>query len=125
MSNSLYHCRFGQIPLLQAAETEHREMVALLLAKGAAVDRADGKGWTALHWAADKGDCEVAAVLLENGATMEVRNKDRKTPMGLASLKGHLRMVNLLLSSWQVSGSKNVGRGGSGGFRLSRCCVIS
>ncbi|NIP80977.1 MAG: hypothetical protein GWM90_17875, partial [Gemmatimonadetes bacterium] len=44
------------------------EAVRALLAEGADVNAAQGDGMTALHWAAERGDPDLAVLLIEASA---------------------------------------------------------
>jgi uncharacterized protein len=48
------------------------------------VNRRDDGGKTPLHWAAYKGDAEMTQLLLGWGAKVNVRDKEGKTPLGIA-----------------------------------------
>ena len=58
----------GRTPLHMAAIRGHREMVEVLLSKGALVNAVDGDGWTPLRWATASGAREVSELLRECGA---------------------------------------------------------
>ena len=46
----------------------HVPVVQFILDHGINVDTADYRGWTSLHWAAEKGHVEVMKILLARGA---------------------------------------------------------
>lgn len=86
-----------------------REAVTFLLAHGAAVELGDRSGWTALHWAALSGDCDIAAELLDHGAEpgrgTGPGGGSGTTPLHLAAGKRDTAMVALLVkrgASWEV-----------------------
>jgi len=58
----------------------------------------DEHGATALHWAAVKGQKEIAEMLLAKGAKLGLRNRYGDTPMYLAVAFRHKDIVELLLS---------------------------
>ncbi|RPI58093.1 MAG: ankyrin repeat domain-containing protein, partial [Lysobacterales bacterium] len=58
-----------------------------LLAAGAAVDALDGRGRTALHYAASVGYTDVAKRLVEHGASLLVTDADGVTPLDAANGK--------------------------------------
>ncbi|HEY1493910.1 MAG TPA: ankyrin repeat domain-containing protein, partial [Candidatus Solibacter sp.] len=60
------------------------EIVRLLLEGGAAVNRQDREGDTALHKAMRSGHTDAIPVLLEFGADPEIRNSDGMRPIDLA-----------------------------------------
>jgi len=71
--------------LTWAAWTGQAAMVALLLDRGADIDRKGMTGRTALGWAANGSRREVVELLLDRGANIEIRDNDGKTPAELAS----------------------------------------
>jgi ankyrin repeat protein len=61
--------RFGMTALLAAVLTEKADLVRVVIGGGAAMDRINRHGHTALTFACEKGvDVEVVAALLEHGA---------------------------------------------------------
>ena len=59
---------WGQTPLHKAARKGHKDIVELLIAKGANVNAADKYGETPLFWAARNGHKDVAELLRKHGA---------------------------------------------------------
>ncbi|GJC80956.1 putative ankyrin repeat protein MM_0045 [Colletotrichum liriopes] len=57
------------------------------------------KARTALHYAAEKGFPEAAAILIERNTPMDLFDRDRKTPLHLAAEKGRHDCVQLLLKA--------------------------
>src|SRR6188472_2475555 len=57
-------------PIANAAMNADREAVRTLLKKGLDVNEAQGDGTTALHWAAIKGDADMAQMLIYAGANV-------------------------------------------------------
>jgi hypothetical protein len=53
-----------------AAQNGHEQVALVLLTAGAAVDKTEGQGWTALIFAAQSGHEQFALVLLEAGAAL-------------------------------------------------------
>ena len=85
-------------PLADAAMEGDREAVRHLLQSGADVDAAQGDGMTALHWAAQRGDLELARLLMEAGARGSVTTRlGAYTPLHLAARVGAGPLVELLL----------------------------
>ena len=52
----------------RAAANGHKDVVKLLLDRGAEVNAKDGVGWSALHLAAREGHKDVVLLLLDRGA---------------------------------------------------------
>ena len=65
-------------------EKKQREMVELLISHGAEVNMKQGKGFTPLHYAAQKTKTSTAKVLLQNKADPNCRTEERDTPLILA-----------------------------------------
>ena len=57
-------------PVADAAMRGDRDGVRTLLKQGADVGASQGDGMTALHWAADRGDAELAEMLVYAGANV-------------------------------------------------------
>ena len=57
----------GWTPLHFAVYYGHKEIVELLIAKGAEVNAKDKNGWTPLHLAVDGGHTETADLLRKHG----------------------------------------------------------
>ena len=92
----------GQTPasVANAAMTGDREGVRAFLKKGLDVNEAQGDGTTALHWAAMKGDAEVAQMLIYAGANVRATTRlGAYTPLYLAAKGGHSGVVAALLAA--------------------------
>ena len=99
-------------PVADAAMRGDQGSVRALLQQGADVNAAQGDGMTALHWAADRGDLEMARMLVYAGAGLEaVTRMAEYTPLHLASRAGHGAVVRALLEA----GSDPAAPTGSGG----------
>ncbi|KAK0613559.1 ankyrin repeat-containing domain protein [Immersiella caudata] len=84
----------------QAAQGGYLSTVELLLAKGAFCDPEDEHGITPFWSAAQNGNADVVHLLLGAGAKMDVAPYTKKLqPIHVASLRGHLEVVRLLLDS--------------------------
>lgn len=59
---------YGFTPLIETAITRQPKTAKLLLEKGAKIDTPDSTGRTALFWAVDNDDLELAQLLLKNRA---------------------------------------------------------
>ena len=91
--------KFGQTPLLLAADAGHTKSVRTLLDAGANVTHADNEDRTALSLAATKGHKVVVKLLLKNGAAINAQDKKGNTPLALAAEKNHDAVVRFLLES--------------------------
>jgi ankyrin repeat protein len=79
-----------------AASDGKKGMVSLLLAHRAKVNLRDARGWTALHWAIDRGYTDLVKVLLANKADVNAMDNDGQTPLALAKEKGKKSVTKLL-----------------------------
>lgn len=85
-------------PVADAAMEGDVEGIQTLLRSGADVNEPQPDGMTALHWAADRNDDEVARLLLEAGADVTARTRiGEYTPLLVASRKGHAEVIRVLL----------------------------
>jgi ankyrin repeat protein len=87
-----------EAPLAAAAMREDLAEVRTLLARGADPNAPQGDGMTALHWAAERGQADIAAALLTAGARPSATTRlGAYTPLHLAARRGHeavaLRLV--------------------------------
>ena len=89
-----------QAQIAAAAQSGELEQVRALLKKGLDVNEAQGDGTTALHWAAIKGDAELAQMLIFAGANVRATTRiGAYTPLYLAAKGGHSGVVAALLTA--------------------------
>ncbi len=89
----------AESPVADAAARGDREAVRALLKKGIDVNEAQGDGSTALHWAAIKGDAEMARMLIHAGANVRATTRiGAYTPLYLAAKGGYPEVVAALLA---------------------------
>ena len=87
-------------PVANAAMNGDREGARALLKKGLDVNEAQGDGTTALHWAAIKGDADLAQILIYAGANVRATTRlGAYTPLYLAAKGGHSGVVAALLAA--------------------------
>ena len=83
-----------------AAMRGDTEQVRSLLRRGADANAAQGDGMTALHWAAERGNDEVARMLLSAGANVAALTRlGAYTPLHLASRTGRADVVRTLVDA--------------------------
>ncbi len=83
-----------------AAQNGDIATVRALIKQKADVNAAQGDGSTALHWAAQKDDVELAKTLLAAGASVKARTRlNSATPLFMAAHNGNAAMIDLLLKS--------------------------
>jgi ankyrin repeat protein len=89
----------SQASIANAAQNGDRETVKALLKKGVDVNEAQGDGTTALHWAAMKGDADMARMLLVAGANVRATTRlGSYTALYLAAKGGYSDVVAALLA---------------------------
>jgi len=77
----------GATALHVAAAKGYTNVLSLLLAGRANVDRQDNDGWTPLHAAAHWGQKETAEMLVESWANMDIRNYAGQSCIDVADRK--------------------------------------
>ena len=89
----------ADLPLIDAVRAGDVERARVLIADGVDVNRRDGDGTTALHWAALNDDVETARALVAAAARVEAANRFDATPMALAAENGSAAFIELLLDA--------------------------
>ena len=85
-------------PVADAAENGDTALIKQLLKEGVEVNEPQGDGMTALHWAAERGNSELAEVLIYAGANpMAGTRIGQYKPLHLAAKKGNADIINILL----------------------------
>ena len=87
-------------PLADAAMKGDKEGVKTLLKQGADIGVAQGDGMTALHWAAERGDTELAQLLIYAGANVSaVTRIGLYTPLHLAAKSGNAAVAKAIIDA--------------------------
>jgi ankyrin repeat protein len=90
----------GDTRVADAAMNGDRDAVRDLLKHAADVNAAQGDGMTALHWAALKGDAEMADLLIYAGANLKATTRlGGYTPLYMAAKSGSATVVARLLKA--------------------------
>ncbi|HEY3233764.1 MAG TPA: ankyrin repeat domain-containing protein [Polyangiaceae bacterium] len=88
------------LPKRRAVGGSTREITELLFRHGMDPNQADWMGITPLHYFAESGAIENAAIFIQHGAQLNlVDDQFRSTPLGWAARCGKARMVEFLLRS--------------------------
>ena len=94
--------------VVAAARDQNTQAVRALVTHGAAVNASQPDGVTALHWAAQWNDEEMADVLIRAGAQVNAANAYGVTPLSLACTNGSVAMVERLLKAGADSNAVSV-----------------
>ena len=87
-------------PVADAAKNGDIALVKQLLKGGVEVNEPQGDGMTALHWAAERGNIELAEVLIYAGANpMAGTRIGQYKPLHLAAKKGNAGIIKILLDA--------------------------
>ena len=85
-------------PVADAAMRGDKTAIATLIKQGLDVGAAQGDGMTALHWAAERGDAEMAEVLIYAGANISaVTRIGLYTPLHLAAKAASAAVAKVLI----------------------------
>ena len=82
-----------------AAMRGDRAAVRAALARKADVNAPQADGTTALHWAVEQDDVEMADVLIRAGARVALRTREGITSLQLAAINGSAAMIDRLLKA--------------------------
>ncbi|MFC1492720.1 ankyrin repeat domain-containing protein [candidate division KSB1 bacterium] len=88
----------GMTPMHLAARNVNKDMIELLISKGADVNTKDNNNVTPLHSLAFRGGIESVKILVENGADINAGMRDLSIPLHGAARGGQLDVVEYLLS---------------------------
>lgn len=94
-------------PLHIAAFQGNRELVDLLVQRGASVNAMGKKRESALHLATLKGSTEIAQTLIAHGADINARGQKGETPLHFAAVYGHKDLAAMLIAKGALVGVKN------------------
>ena len=90
--------RYDGTALIAAAHLGHAEVVRTLIRAGAPLDHVNNLGWTALIESIVLGDggprhTDTMSALIEAGATVNLPDRNGRTPLALAQGRGYEAMV--------------------------------
>lgn len=86
----------SDLHLIDAVKTGQFAKVEEALNTGADIHQQDEQGWTALNWAAGKGNVEIVSLLLDRGADVFRAGRDQRTPYKIALAAKHTDVARLL-----------------------------
>ena len=93
--------------LYRAAERGHKDVLLLLIGRGARPDEADKYGQTPLHGAALNGHLEVVKLLLDRGSACDRASSWGGTPLYYAAMHGHKDAARELLNRGSIQFNLN------------------
>ena len=85
-------------PIADAVEHARTSELRSLLKSDLNIDTPQADGMTALHWAAFRGDLEIAKLLINANASVSVTTRYGVTPLSLACQNGKAKLIELLLN---------------------------
>ncbi len=101
-------------PVADASMRGDQAAVRDLLKQGADVNGAQGDGMSALHWAAERGDAELAGMLIYAGANIAaVTRIGQYTPLHLAAKSGSAPLTKALLKAGADVNARSTNSGAS------------
>src|SRR5947199_127155 len=81
--------RTGESAILTAVYHRQKEIVHLLVARGADVNAADASGWHPLHLASANNNLDSMKQLIAQGAEVSAPNGEGRSALSLAQEKNH------------------------------------
>ncbi|XP_071494843.1 fibronectin type 3 and ankyrin repeat domains 1 protein-like [Diadema setosum] len=89
----------GSTALHWAVDGGNKDVVQWAIMDGSKIDvRDSSSGWTPLmRCAAIGGNHEIGEVLLNAGANVNIKDRDHKTPLMIAALNGHQKLVQVMV----------------------------
>ncbi|WP_264336995.1 ankyrin repeat domain-containing protein [Wolbachia endosymbiont (group B) of Chorthippus brunneus] len=101
----------GNTPLHCAAWSGQFDIVKSLVdSRRVGVNIKNDDGWTPLHWASRAGYLDVVEYLVNNRASVDARDKDGTTPLGIARAVERTNIVKYLEKRLNKKGEKSVQR---------------
>jgi ankyrin repeat protein len=89
----------GDLRLIDAVKDNDAAAVRSLIAQRVDIDATEADGSTALHWAAQRDNLEIASLLLAAGANANAANRYNVTPLFLAATNGNAAIIERLLKA--------------------------
>lgn len=86
----------SDLQIIDAVKTDQLAKVEEALDSGADIHEQDEQGWTALNWAAGKGNLDMVRLMLARGADVFRVGRDQRTPYKIALAAKHAEVARLL-----------------------------
>jgi uncharacterized protein len=106
MASSIGLASASDMRLIQVVKAQDEASVRALLKQHVDVKAAQGDGTTALHWAADLDNLNIADVLIRAGAPVNAANDLGATPLYLGCRNRSVAMVDRLLAAGANANAK-------------------
>ena len=90
-----------ELKLIEAVKKGDIHSVENLLNSGEDIEQKDDYGWTALNWAAGKGNSPIIIKLLEAGANITNAGRDKRTAYQIALAAAQVESASVLLQAAQ------------------------
>lgn len=90
--------------LIDATKAGDVNLVQILIEGGAGLEQKDEYAWTALNWAAGRGDLTIVRALLDAGANAINSGRDCRTPYQIALAAAHVEVATLLQQAEKNTG---------------------
>jgi hypothetical protein len=90
--------------MIEAVKAGDVNRVQALIEGDEDLEKIDDYGWTALNWAAGRGDSVMVLLLLEAGANVVNSGRDLRTPYQIALAAAQMEVAMLLQQAEQNSG---------------------
>jgi len=114
------HIHWGSSPLIVACGANKLDVVELLLARGANIEKKNRRNFSPLYVACLKGKVGAARLLLDHGADALRQAGNNSTPLHGAAWNGHVAVVNLLFDRDEEKYHRRGRRGSKALARASR-----
>jgi len=89
----------ADLKLIEAVKTDDSAAVKTLLSRKADVNATEPDGSTALHWAVQHNNIEVASALLAAGAKVTAETRYKITPLSIAATNGNAALITRLIEA--------------------------
>lgn len=90
--------------VIEAAKSGDTSLLDKLVSQGANINEQDEHGWSALNWAAGRGDAETVKSLLRLGADVTLTGRDKRTALAIAKAANRPDTVEVLKTAEQQRG---------------------
>lgn len=90
--------------LIETVKVGDAKDIENLIAEGQDIEQTDDYGWTALNWAAGKGDVRIIQKLLEIALNIANTGKDKRTAYKIALAAAHVECAEILQNAEKKAG---------------------